>query len=270
MSTCFRRRRQGDQSVQAELGGTCLRRVSPSRRTTLPYYMSISIPTLALANPTVESVATHLESHPAAWIILVAALGPIIAIALAVFAVVKWFIPLYKEESAASRQHLAEVLTATRKDASEDLKAARETSRDQQAAIVDRIGNRVDETHRQVGDIHSIVKALAMRAGTVAVVLWLLLGLGTGASAGVVWRVLRGHPNNVPSLARPTTKPSPPTTQHDCSEIGGCEAPQYCCAHNGCCRNAHGEDSYASVPHSLRLGQRDYGDAVFPARRWEG
>lgn len=225
---------------------------------------------LALANPTVESVATHLESHPAAWIILVAALGPIIAIALAVFAVVKWFIPLYKEESAASRQHLAEVLTATRKDASEDLKAARETSRDQQAAIVDRIGNRVDETHRQVGDIHSIVKALAMRAGTVAVVLWLLLGLGTGASAGVVWRVLRGHPNNVPSLARPTTKPSPPTTQHDCSEIGGCEAPQYCCAHNGCCRNAHGEDSYASVPHSLRLGQRDYGDAVFPARWWEG
>lgn len=227
--------------------------------------------TLAAAlNPTVETVATHLENHTTTWLILAAALGPIVAIALAVFAVVKWFVPLYKEESAASRQHLAEVLTATRKDASEDLKATRDASRDQQAAIVDRIGNRVDETHRQVGDIHSIVKALAMRAGTVAVVLWLLLGLGTGASAGVVWRVLRGHPNNVPSLARPTTTPSPPTTQHDCSEIGGCEAPQYCCAHNGCCRNAQKENYAVSVPHSLRLGQRDYGDAVFPARRWEG
>lgn len=201
-----------------------------------------------LANPTVETVAAHLENHTTTW-----------------------FVPLYKEESAASRQHLTEVLTATRKDASEDLKAIREASRDQQAAIVDRIGNRVDETHRQVGDIHSIVKALAMRAGTVVVVLWLLLSFSTGASVGIVWRVLRGHPSNVPAIARPTTAPSPPTTQHDCSEIGGCEAPQYCCAHNGCCRNAaRGEDSFASVPHSLRLGQRDYGDAMFPARRWEG
>ena len=233
--------------------------------------MTVLIPTLALANPTVETVATHLENHTTTWLILAAALGPIIAIGLAVFAVVKWFVPLYKEESAASRQHLTEVLTATRKDASEDLKAIREASRDQQAAIVDRIGNRVDETHRQVGDIHSIVKALAMRAGTVVVVLWLLLSFSTGASVGIVWRVLRSHPSNVPAIAQPTTAPSPPTTQHDCSEIGGCEAPQYCCAHNGCCRNAaRGEDSFASVPHSLRLGQRDYGDAMFPARQWEG
>jgi hypothetical protein len=172
--------------------------------------MTISIPTLALANPTVETVATHLENHTTTWLILAAALGPIIAIGLAVFAVVKWFVPLYKEESAASRQHLTEVLTATRKDASEDLKAIREASRDQQAAIVDRIGNRVDETHRQVGDIHSIVKALAMRAGTVVVVLWLLLSFSTGASVGIVWRVLRGHPSNVPAIARPTTAPSPP------------------------------------------------------------
>mgnify|MGYP005609671405 CR=1 FL=1 len=224
-------------------------------------------PYLALANPTIETVATHLENHTTTWLILTAALGPIVAIALAVFAVVKWFIPLYKDESAASRLHLAEVLTATRKDASEDLKATRDASRDQQAAIVDRIGNRVDETHRQVGDIHSIVKALAMRAGTV-VVLWLLLGFGTGMSIGVVTRAVRQ--DNVPTMARPATPQLVPPIQHDCSEIGGCEAPQYCCAHNGCCRNAHGEDSYASVPHSLRLGQRDYGDAVFPARRWEG
>lgn len=220
-------------------------------------------------NPTVETVATHLENHTTTWLILAAAVGPIVAIALAVFAVVKWFIPLYKEESAASRQHLAEVLTATRKDASEDLKATREASRDQQAAIVDRIGNRVDETHRTVGDIHSIVKALAIRAGTVILLFWLLLGFSTGASVGVVWRVLRAH-QNVPVMAKPAKPDLKPTVQHDCSEIGGCEAPQYCCAHNGCCRNAHGEDSYASVPHSLRLGQRDYGNAVFPARRWEG
>lgn len=223
----------------------------------------------AALNPTVETVATHLENHTTTWLILAAALGPIIAIGLAVFAVVKWFVPLYKEESAASRQHLTEVLTATRKDASEDLKATREASRDQQAAIVDRIGNRVDETHRQVGDIHSIVKALAIRAGTVILLFWLLLGFSTGASVGVVWRVLRVH-QNVPVMAKPAKPDLKPTVQHDCSEIGGCEAPQYCCAHNGCCRNAHGEDSYASVPHSLRLGQRDYGDAVFPARRWEG
>jgi hypothetical protein len=224
---------------------------------------------LTLQNPTVETVATHLENHTTTWLILAAALGPIIAIGLAVFAVVKWFIPLYKEESAASRQHLAEVLTATRKDASEDLKATREASRDQQAAIVDRIGNRVDETHRTVGDIHSIVKALAIRAGTVILLFWLLLGFSTGASVGVVWRVLRAH-QNVPVMAKPAKPDLKPTVEHDCSEIGGCEAPQYCCAHNGCCRNAHGEDSYASVPHSLRLGQRDYGDALFPARRWEG
>lgn len=224
---------------------------------------------LTLQNPTVETVATHLENHTTTWLILAAALGPIIAIGLAVFAVVKWFIPLYKEESAASRQHLAEVLTATRKDASEDLKATREASRDQQAAIVDRIGNRLDETHRTVGDIHSIVKALAIRAGTVILLFWLLLGFSTGASVGVVWRVLRAH-QNVPVMAKPAKPDLKPTVEHDCSEIGGCEAPQYCCAHNGCCRNAHGEDSYASVPHSLRLGQRDYGDALFPARRWEG
>jgi hypothetical protein len=224
---------------------------------------------LTLQNPTVETVATHLENHTTTWLILAAALGPIIAIGLAVFAVVKWFIPLYKEESAASRQHLAEVLTATRKDASEDLKATREASRDQQAAIVDRIGNRLDETHRTVGDIHSIVKALAIRTGTVILLFWLLLGFSTGASVGVVWRVLRAH-QNVPVMAKPAKPDLKPTVQHDCSEIGGCEAPQYCCAHNGCCRNAHGEDSYASVPHSLRLGQRDYGNAVFPARRWEG
>lgn len=224
---------------------------------------------LTLQNPTVETVATHLENHTTTWLILAAALGPIIAIGLAVFAVVKWFVPLYKEESAASRQHLAEVLTATRKDASEDLKATREASRDQQAAIVDRIGNRLDETHRTVGDIHSIVKALAIRVGTVILLFWLLLGFSTGASVGVVWRVLRAH-QNVPVMAKPAKPDLKPTVEHDCSEIGGCEAPQYCCAHNGCCRNAHGEDSYASVPHSLRLGQRDYGDAVFPARRWEG
>jgi hypothetical protein len=224
---------------------------------------------LTLQNPTVETVATHLENHTTTWLILAAALGPIIAIGLAVFAVVKWFIPLYKEESAASRQHLAEVLTATRKDASEDLKATREASRDQQAAIVDRIGNRLDETHRTVGDIHSIVKALAIRTGTVILLFWLLLGFSTGASVGVVWRVLRAH-QNVPVMAKPAKPDLKPTVEHDCSEIGGCEAPQYCCAHNGCCRNAHGEDSYASVPHSLRLGQRDYGNAVFPARRWEG
>jgi hypothetical protein len=224
---------------------------------------------LTLQNPTVETVATHLENHTTTWLILAAALGPIIAIGLAVFAVVKWFIPLYKEESAASRQHLAEVLTATRKDASEDLKATREASRDQQAAIVDRIGNRLDETHRTVGDIHSIVKALAIRTGTVILLFWLLLGFSTGASVGVVWRVLRAH-QNVPVMAKPAKPDLKPTVEHDCSEIGGCEAPQYCCAHNGCCRNAHGEDSYASVPHSLRLGQRDYGDALFPARRWEG
>ena len=232
--------------------------------------MTVSIPTLALANPTVESVASHLENHTTTWLILAAALGPIIAIGLAVFAVVKWFVPLYKEESAASRQHLAEVLTATRKDASEDLKAARDTSRDQQAAIVDRIGNRIDETHRTVGDIHSIVKALAIRAGTVMLLFWLLLGFSTGASVGVAWRVFRAH-HNVPVMAKPAKPDLKPTVQHDCSEIGGCEAPQYCCAHNGCCRNAvGGEDSYASVPHSLRLGQRDYGDAKFPAKLWEG
>lgn len=220
-----------------------------------------------LANPTIETVATHLENHTTTWLILAAALGPIVAIALAVFAVVKWFIPLYKDESAASRLHLAEVLTATRKDASEDLKATRDASRDQQAAIVDRIGNRVDETHRQVGDIHSIVKALAMRAGTV-VVLWLLLGFGTGMSIGVVTRAVRQ--DNVPTMARPMTPQLVPPVLHDCSEIGGCDAPQYCCAHNGCCRNAQEENYAVSVPHSLHMGQRDYGDAVFPARRWEG
>jgi hypothetical protein len=186
---------------------------------------------------------------------------------LAVFAVVKWFIPLYKDESAASRLHLAEVLTATRKDASDDLKAAREASREQQGAIVERIGNRVDETHRQVGDIHSIVKALAMRAGTV-VVLWLLLGFGTGMSIGVVTRAVRQ--DNVPTMARPATPQLVPPVLHDCSEIGGCDAPQYCCAHNGCCRNAQEENYAVSVPHSLHMGQRDYGDAVFPVRRWEG
>jgi uncharacterized protein HemX len=224
--------------------------------------------TLALTDPTVEAVASHLENHTTTWLIIAAALGPIVAIALAVFAVVKWFIPLYKDESAASRQHLAEVLTATRKDASEDLKATRDASRDQQAAIVDRIGNRVDETHRQVGDIHSIVKALAMRGGAI-VVLWLLLGFGTGLSIGVVSRAVRQ--DNIPTMARPaTTKPLVPTLSHDCSEIGGCDAPQYCCAHNGCCRNAQEENYAVSVPHSLHTRQRDYGDAVFPLRQWEG
>jgi len=255
--------------TRRDVGSAVCEVASPPSHT-LPYYMTAALAAqaaLILADPTVEAVATHLENHTTTWLIIAAALGPIVAIALAVFAVVKWFIPLYKEESAASRQHLAEVLTATRKDASEDLKATREASRDQQAAIVDRIGNRVDETHRTVGDIHSIVKALAMRAGTV-VVLWLLLGFGTGMSIGVVTRAIR-H-DNVPTMARPATKPAPPTTQHDCSEIGGCDAPQYCCAHNGCCRNAQEENYAVSVPHSLHMGQRDYGDAVFPARRWEG
>jgi hypothetical protein len=220
-----------------------------------------------LADPTIEAVATHLENHTTTWLIIGAALGPIAAIALAAIAVFRWFVPLYKEESAASRQHLADILTATRKDASDDLKAAREASREQQGAIVERIGNRVDETHRQVGDIHSIVKALAMRAGTV-VVLWLLLGFGTGMSIGVMTRAVRQ--DNVPTMARPMTPQLVPPVLHDCSEIGGCDAPQYCCAHNGCCRNAQEENYAVSVPHSLHMGQRDYGDAVFPARRWEG
>ena len=38
---------------------------------------------LALQNPTIETVATHLENHTTTWLILAAALGPIVAIALA-------------------------------------------------------------------------------------------------------------------------------------------------------------------------------------------
>lgn len=228
-----------------------------------------------IQNPTIESVASHLENHTTTWLILTAAVGPIVAIGLAVFAVVKWFIPLYKEESAASRQHLAEVLTATRKDASEDLKATRDSSREQHAALTAQIGDKLTETHRTVGDIHRIVTSLAVRAGTVTVLLW-SLSFGVGTSFGLAWQTMRERRgtgevrHQVGAVARPQRVDDlKPVLSHDCTGIGGCESPQYCCGKDACCRNAETEDNYAVVPHSLQHNSRDYGDDV-AIGRWRG
>lgn len=227
----------------------------------------------SLANPTVELVANHLETHTFVWLTFGVALGPIVAIGLAVLVVFKWFIPFYKEEAAASRQHLADVLSQTRKDASEDLKASRDTSREQHTALVTQIGDKLTETHRTVGDIHRIVTSLAVRAGTVTVLLW-SLSFGVGTSFGLAWQTVRERRNvsearqqlvqqQVQERQRQQQHPFVPELSHDCTDIGGCKAPEYCCAKNGCCRNARSEDdNYAAVPHSLRHGDRDLGDDV--------
>ena len=166
-------------------------------------------------------------------------------------------------EAAASEKVIVDGIAGEVKDIAEDVdKVAR--SVDDVHGKVSAVHDRVSDVHAKVDTMHGLVKLLAQKGG---VTVLLLLAFASGAAslhlgsrAYAAW-----HP---PAIS--------PTLSADCSGIGGCKAPEYCCMRDICCRNADttcacNQDKAATSPtlpdmsphgYMVRL---DYGSDPFAA-----
>ena len=129
-------------------------------------------------------------------------------------------------EAAASEKVIVDGIVGEVKDIAEDVdKVAR--SVDDVHGKVSAVHEKVSAVHEKVDTMHGLVKLLAQKGG-VSVLLLLTFAAGAaslhlGSRAYAAW-----HP---PVIL--------PTLSADCSGIGGCKAPEYCCQKDTCCRNAN-------------------------------
>lgn len=169
---------------------------------------------------TLETAATHIESHTQTWLTIAAAVGPTLALVGVVYVAVKWGIPAWREESKANREHLADLVAKRGKEALEDVAATRELEATKQKAIVDKIGTRVDEVHARVSATHETIQRIAMKIGAGVL---LLFSYGAGIASGY-------------QLAHRQTEYAQPFSANECPK--GCSAGWHCCSKDGqCCEN---------------------------------
>lgn len=186
---------------------------------------------------TVETVRDAVQAHPNVWLAVGVAVGPLATAVLIGWGVVRHLLPYIKEELAASRLHMSEALTKRGVEAADDIKAARELSRAQHDALVDKIEGKLDRLGERVQDSHTLLRSIAAKIG--AVVLVLLLSFGVGFSGGAA----------VARLQRPAI---PSTNKNECDEVN-CSEEEYCCGHQKCCmrsRRAVDETEIARKPMS--------------------
>ena len=104
---------------------------------------------------------------------------------------VRFYLPTYKEQKGLDREHLANLVAQRGREAQEDVAAARELAKAQQAAIVEKIGN---EVSRHTGELvklnerserhGELLRSVAAKVG-VGLVLALLLVFAVGKAYSV-------------------------------------------------------------------------------------
>ena len=129
-------------------------------------------------------------------------------------------------EAAASEKVIVDGIAGEVKDIAEVVDKTARSVDDVQDKVSD-VHKRVSDVHEKVDTMHGLVKLLAQKGG-VSVLLLLTFAAGAaslhlGSRAYAAW-----HP---PVIL--------PTLSADCSSIGGCKAPEYCCQKDTCCRNAN-------------------------------
>lgn len=129
-------------------------------------------------------------------------------------------------EAAASEKLIVDGIAGEVKDIAEAVDKTARSVDDVQDKVSD-VHKRVSDVHEKVDTMHGLVKLLAQKGG-VSVLLLLTFAAGAaslhlGSRAYAAW-----HP---PVIL--------PTLSADCSGIGGCKAPEYCCQKDTCCRNAN-------------------------------
>lgn len=188
---------------------------------------------------TVETVRDAVQAHPNVWLAVGVAVGPTATAVLIGWGVVRHLLPYIKEELAASRLHMSEALAKRGNEAADDIKAAQALAKAQHEALVDKIEGKIDRLGERVQDSHTLLRSIAAKIGAVALVLLLSFGIGFGG-ATVVAR-----------LQRPAITP-PSTNKGECDEVA-CSEEEYCCGHQKCCmrsRRAVDETEIARKPLS--------------------
>ena len=133
-----------------------------------------------------EVVLKHAEAQPTIFFPLLSLLGVFALIAGFAYVYVRFYLPTYREQKGLDREHLAGLVAQRGREAQEEVAAARELAKAQQAAIVEKIGN---EVSRHTGELVKLVdrsdrhgellSRVAAKIG-VGLVLALLLGVAAG------------------------------------------------------------------------------------------
>lgn len=117
---------------------------------------------------TLETAASHIEKNTNTYLILFAALGPLLALVGAALFVVRYIMPLWQAEQKATRDQREQAAEQTRLHIREDREATRAVADEQHKRIVESLGGRVDRLHEDV-------RTLGRRTGEIAVKLGLPL-----------------------------------------------------------------------------------------------
>ena len=182
------------------------------------------------------------------------------------------------EQGAQTRQFIADALAKRGEEAAKEQKQIVDgiaggvndvaktvggvaSSVDNVAKAIVVVHDRVDAVHDKVDVVHGLVRMLAQKSGLGLV---LLLCFSAGAAATQLGR------NAWAAWKHPVIDT---TVSADCSGIGGCKSPEYCCARDTCCRNA--TTSACDCPHKRPVevapqprslaAYIDYGDDPFAA-----
>ena len=169
-------------------------------------------------------------------------------------------------EAAASEKLIVDGIAGEVKDIAEDVDKVARSVDDVHGKVSD-VHKRVSDVHEKVDTMHGLVKLLAQKGG-VGILLLLAFAAGgaalhLGSRAYAAW-----HP---PVIS--------PTLSADCSGIGGCKAPEYCCQKDICCRNANvsacacskaaDTETTSTALHDMKpqgyVVQLDYGSDPFAA-----
>lgn len=97
---------------------------------------------------------------------------------------------------------------------------------------VEAVHDKVEAVHDRIDTVHGLVRLLAQKSG-VGLVLLLCFSAGGAATALGRSALAAWHPVWQRSIVDPALSA-------DCSGIGGCTSPSYCCERNVCCRNVNG------------------------------
>lgn len=128
----------------------------------------------ALAPGTIETVASHIETHTLVWLIVGAALGPVIGIVLAALFGIRWVLPVYKAEQEAGRMQRAEEAEKTRTHYTETATQRNELHDSQNLRIVEQVSGRLDRLHEKTDRVLSHTSALIAKLGAPIIVLGLI------------------------------------------------------------------------------------------------
>ena len=101
-----------------------------------------------------EVVLKHAEAQPTIFFPLLSLLGVFALIAGFAYVYVRFYLPTYREQKGLDREHLAGLVAQRGREAQEEVAAARELAKAQQAAIVEKIGN---EVSRHTGELVKLV-----------------------------------------------------------------------------------------------------------------